>query len=524
MAFNKQTDVAAVSEQSEVKRLLDLDTVSWWKRPNLRRLYLCLVPAVLGVEMTSGYDGSILNGLQAVQPWLDYFGKPSGALLGAITAAFSIGAVIALPIVPVVNDRVGRKHSITIGSLIIIVGVILQTASVDLAMFLVARLLLGVGIPFCISGASQLIAELTFPKHSSVLNGLFNESWYAGAIIAAGVTLGTYAIPNNWSWRIPSLLQIVPSMLQMTFIWFIPESPRWLVSRDRSDEAFEILVKYHAEGDRNSALVHAEFAEIQATVRHEMENSKRHWVELLQTPGNRKRVLIAACVGTFSQWSGNGLVSYYLAKVLATVGITKKKIQNEINLGLTCWNLVTGVTGAFLTKKINRRTQYLIAFVGMTVLFACWTGASADYAKTKNQYAAGAVVAMRQIFVYYMFYTIMHPLTYVFVTEVFPFVHRAKGVALTQFFSRGAASFNSFVNPIALGAIGWKLYIVYVAWLAIETTIIFFLYPETKGPTLEELGRLFEDVNPMVKGHLDLERNEKAEDSHVTYVEDQPKM
>ncbi|KAK6441414.1 hypothetical protein LTR95_002362 [Oleoguttula sp. CCFEE 5521] len=496
-----QTDVALVAQESEVKRLLELDTVPWYKRKNLRKLYLCLIPAVLGVEMTSGYDGSILNGLQAVKPWLDYFDNPGGALLGLITAAFSIGAVVAIPFVPYTNDRIGRKHSITIGSSIIVLGVILQTAAVNIEMFLVSRLILGIGIPFCISGASQLIAELTHPRHTSVINGLFNESWYAGAIIAAGVTLGTFNMPNNWAWRIPSLLQVAPSLLQLTFIWFIPESPRWLVSRDRSDEAFEILVKYHGEGDRESPLVLAEFAEIQTTVRFEMENSKRRWVELLQTPGNRRRVAVAVCVGFFSQWSGNGLVSYYLAKVLATVGISDKRKQNQINLGLTCWNLVTGITGAFLTKKLNRRTQYMIAFVGMTVVFACWTGASADYNNTKNQQAAGAVVGM--IFVYYMFYTIMHPLTYVFITEVFPFVHRSKGVGIVQLATRAAASFNQFVNPIGLSALGWKYYIVYVVWLAIETTIIWFLYPETKGPTLEELGRLFEDENPMAKGKMD---------------------
>jgi len=70
MAFARQTDVDAVASQSEVKRLLDLDTTPWYKRPNLRMLYLTLIPAALGCEMTSGYDGSILNGLQAVGPWL----------------------------------------------------------------------------------------------------------------------------------------------------------------------------------------------------------------------------------------------------------------------------------------------------------------------------------------------------------------------------------------------------------------------------------------------------------------------
>lgn len=96
----------------------------------------------------------------------------------------------------------------------------------------------------------------------------------------------------------------------------------------------------------------------------------------------------------------------------------------------------------------------------MTAIFAVWTGVSANYAQTGSHQAAAAVVAM--IFVYYMFYTIMHPLTYIFITEVFPFVHRAKGVGLTQTFSRAGSAFNLFVNPIGLSNIGWKFYLVYV--------------------------------------------------------------
>lgn len=181
------------------------------------------------------------------------------------------------------------------------------------AMFLASRLILGTGIPFAVSGASQLLAELSYPRERSTITGLFNTSWFIGAIMAAGITLGTHYIPNDWGWRIPSILQASPSLLQLIFIWWVPESPRWLMSKDRSEEAFEVLVKYHAEGDRNSAFVHAEFAEINAQLKMEMENSKSRWVELVQTPGNRKRVLIAICVGVFTQWSGNGLTSYVSA-------------------------------------------------------------------------------------------------------------------------------------------------------------------------------------------------------------------
>jgi MFS family permease len=176
-------------------------------------------------------------------------------------------------------------------------------------MFLASRLVLGTGIPFAVSGASQLLAELTYPRERAIITGLFNVSWFAGAILAAGVTLGTYSIPNDWGWRIPSILQCAPSILQLIFVWFVPESPRWLLSKDRDDEAFEILVKYHGEGDRNSPFVRAEFTEIRSQLKAEIENSKSRWVELLQSPGNRKRSFIAACVGLFSQWSGNGLIS-----------------------------------------------------------------------------------------------------------------------------------------------------------------------------------------------------------------------
>ncbi|KAF2012974.1 MFS transporter [Aaosphaeria arxii CBS 175.79] len=481
----KQADVAAAAEQSEVNRLMALDTTPWYQKPNLRFLYFCLIPAAMGVEMTTGYDGSVLNGLQAVQPWQDHFGHPKGALLGVTSASYNLGGLIVLPFVPYVIDRIGRKHSITLGSIILVIGTILQTCSINIGMFLASRLLLGTGIPFAVSGASQLLAELSHPRERSVISGLFNVSWFVGSILAAGVTLGTYKIPNNWAWRIPSALQCAPSVLQLVFVWFIPESPRWLLFKERNEEAFEVLVKYHGEGDRDSAFVRAEFEEIDAQLRQELSNSKRRWVELLQTTGNRKRLLIAMCMGVFSQWSGNGLVSYYLARVLSTVGVKDKRTQNIVNLSLSCWSMITAGAFAFVTRVLRRRVQYLTSFCCMTVVFATITGLSAHFAMTGGHSAAVAVVAM--IFIYNASYNIMQPLLFVYITEIFPFVHRAKGIAILQFFVRGSTAFNAFVNPIGLDALAWKFYLFYCVWLLVELATVYFLYPETKGPTLEEL-------------------------------------
>ena len=127
--------------------------------------------------------------------------------------------------------------------------------------------------------------------------------------MAAGVTLGTFSMPSNWGWRIPSLLQVIPSSLQILFMYFMPESPRWLISKGRNEEAFAILVKYHAEGDRNSEFVKAEYAQIEKTLEIELENSKQSWKEMVVTAGMRRRVLICSGLGLFTQWSGNGLTS-----------------------------------------------------------------------------------------------------------------------------------------------------------------------------------------------------------------------
>lgn len=126
-----RTNATNLALESDITHLQEQDITPWHQKKNLRSLYLTLVPSALGVEMTSGYDGSVLNGLQTVASWIDYFDNPQGAILGIITAAFSLGSVAAIPFVPWVNDRFGRRMSIKFGSLLIIIGAIIQTASVN---------------------------------------------------------------------------------------------------------------------------------------------------------------------------------------------------------------------------------------------------------------------------------------------------------------------------------------------------------------------------------------------------------
>jgi len=135
---------------------------------------------------------------------------------------------------------------------------------------------------------------------------MYNSLWYLGSVIAAWACYGAYVRQQDsfWAWRIPSLVQAVGSVIQVVLVWFIPESPRWLVARGRVDEARRILAKYHANSDDiRDPLVAFEITQIQHALRMENEISKTtSYLTLFSTPGNRRRMRIIFALALFSQW------------------------------------------------------------------------------------------------------------------------------------------------------------------------------------------------------------------------------
>ncbi|KAK6953079.1 hypothetical protein Daesc_005379 [Daldinia eschscholtzii] len=471
-----------------------------------------MVPLLSSASL--GYDGSMMNGLQTLPQWKTFFGNPEGAILGMMNAVYPMGKVVALFLVTYISDRFGRKLPCFIGLVACIGFAIMQGLAQNLSTFVTARAFLGFFTSFISQPSPVLIAELAYPTQRGKVTALYNTFFYFGAIFAAWSTFGTFKIQSTWSWRIPSLLQGAIPAFQLLGLYFVPESPRYLVSRGRQEQARKFFVEYHAGGDVSSPLVKFEMDEIEHAITEEAQVlSATSWIDLIRTPANRKRTFIALIIGWFSQWNGVSVVSYYLVLVLNTIGITDVKDQTLINGLLQIFNwLVATFCGALMVDCLGRRTLFLLSGVGMLCSYIVWTGLTSAFVTGHSEGMGRAVVAF--IFIYYFFYDIAWtPMLQAYTVEIYPYTLRGRGLSFTLITSFVGLIVGNQVNPIAMKEIGWRYYIVFCCLLTFLLILVWFFFPETKGHTLEEIRDVFE-------GKLEPSVTEKKGDIEVGHVEE----
>nr|QFR37080.1 MFS transporter [Cyberlindnera americana] len=503
---------------------------SWIKVPHLVHLNLLILIISL-TSTNTGYDGSLLNAFQSMPDWMAVVGEPSGAVLGAITNGVVFGVFISFFVASTISDKFGRRHAIAIGNIIMIIGTIIQSCAgvwttvteehaknskKAYAMFLVARIILGVGNGIATVSSPPLISELSYPSHRQAVTAFFNSNWYLGAIISGWVSFGTRNVGSNWSWRVPSIVQGFFPLVQAILIYFVPESPRYLVSKGKNEEARTILLKFHGGNDEavGGALVDFEMSEIELAIEQEKLADKFSYKSFFQTPGNRKRLFLLSWIGICMQLSGNGLVSYYLSKVLNSIGITSTSQQLVFNGGLMIFNYgISIIINLFAFQNTKRRTIFITSIGSMLFTYVIWTILSAINQKRNFEDKSLGKGVMAMIFFYYIAYNLgLNGLPYLYLTEILPFTIRAKGINLCLFIQQIMQIYNGFVNPIAMDAIEWKYYIVYCCILAVELVVCYLTFVETSGRTLEEVAEVFgESINEVDVNHL----KAKAEVSHV---------
>ncbi|CUM65822.1 uncharacterized protein PRCAT00003471001 [Priceomyces carsonii] len=493
----------------------------WYRVPYLLKLNLCIFLITL-TSTNNGYDGSMLNGLQLLTSWNKKMSNPSGAVLGALSNGNTFGVLLSFAVGSYMSDKFGRKPCIIIGQIISIIGAILQGVSTDYAFFFVSRLVIGFGSGFATVSSPTLISEIAYPSHREVATSFYNTCWYLGAIVAAWVTYGTRNIVSDYSWRIPSYLQGFFPLVQVLLFWIVPESPRYYISKGKYDEAEQVLKKWHigySNDDKAVSFVKFEMNEIKAALELEKLNSSSRYVDFVTNKRFRKRLFLICMTAVMMQLSGNGLVSYYLSKVLDSIGITDQSKKLEINGCLMIYNFVLSATVAAVVNRFKRRKIFITSISLMLIFYIIWTALSAinQQRNFKDKGLANGILAM--IFLYYFAYDIgANGLPFLYITEILPYSHRTKGINIFQVAQNIIIVYNGFVNPIAMDAIEWKYYIVYCCILAAELVIFYFVFVETSGCTLEEVAKVFGEIPDETALVTMTNNKEKPQVTHVENV------
>lgn len=438
-----------------------------------------------------------MNGLQSVSQWQNYFGSPTGGTLGLFNAAYSIGSILGVWFIPTVSDKFGRKKGLALGAFVSVVGAIIQAVSMNFGTFVAARIILGAGCVITAGVGAPFITEIAHPTQRTTATAFFLTSWAFGAIVAGWTTFGTFRLNSSAAWRIPSGLQGFPALLQLIGVWWVPESPRWLMSKGKHEEAWQTIVKYHAEGDETDPLAIFEFAEIKEAIAVQESRALevsplQRLLSLFRTPGNRKRTAIMIWAACCSQQSGNAFVSYYLSPILKSVGLTSDLQQTLINATSSIFSWCTALYFATLPARVGRRTLFLASLVAMWVVVISITTGSAMFAKNPNNKAAGYTVVV-MLYLFSPAYNCgFNGNLGLYIPEILPYNLRTTGLAFFYFVQTCWAILAQFATPLGLDSLKWKYYIIFVVWIMVEFVGVYFLFPETKGPSLEDIAFIFD--------------------------------
>jgi len=444
-------------------------------------------------SITLGYDGSMMNALNILPSYTDYFSLDT-ATLALNTASVWVGGCISGFFAGQLTDWVGRRPALLWAALLTIVGVILQSAAQNIAMFIAGRIIIGIGTGVSAVAAPTYLSETTPIEWRAFSLGIFYDFWYVGGLVSAGVTFGTANILNTWAWRAPSVLQALPSFFCIAILPFIPESPRWLAYRNRQDEALEVLAVSHAWGDKQDPIVLTEFAEIVETIRYEKSTGATvSPLETLRTKGNRYRLLLALSVAVIQATTGNNIISFYLGTMLDQAGISNSTQQLQVNIVLSAWCLVLSLIGTAYAERLGRKWLAIIS-TALCVIFIFLVGAFTKlYGTSTNQSGIYATTAM--IFLFQGSYSFgWTPLTVMYPPEVLNYTTRAIGMGMYTFLANGMGLMVTMAFPFALAAIGWETYMINGSFDVLLLLFVIFVWVETKGKSLEEIDVIFDGV------------------------------
>ncbi|KAJ5728434.1 hypothetical protein N7493_004764 [Penicillium malachiteum] len=459
----------------------------------------CIAVLVSMGSFLFGYDNGVMTDVIDSSNFLQYFHTTeTSAIIGAINSVYSGGAMIGALQGGLTVDLFGRRRTIQMGALTCLIGATIQAAAQKLAMILVGRILAGWGVGIMSMAIPVYQAEFAHPRSRGLIVGLTQQMIGVGSLISTWVGYGSLHAPSTseFQWRFPLAVQVIPAVILIIGMIFVPESPRHLIEKNEFTEAMRVLRKLHYDGS-NDDWIETEYRSICRTIEVEKSISTPGWIAMFTVPKWRTRMLHGLAVQVFTQMTGINVISYYQTIMFKDLGITGSR--NTLVVGI--YNCVGPITNLifvmFILDRVGRRKPLLFGTIAMSIALIC-EGVinSQDPDGSRTGCSISGIFFLFAVSV--AFSLSFGPCSWVYMAEVMPMQIRGKGSAFAVGVGSWAVSalWNE-VSPIALGKIQWKYYFVFVAWnLCVSLPIIYFFFRETKQKSLEEIDLIFEQRLP----------------------------
>jgi len=435
-------------------------------------VYVAAIFAALG-GLLFGYDTGVISGAEIFIK--DVF-KLSAFAQGVIVSGVLIGAVAGALSGGRLADRFGRRRLLLVTSIIFIIGAIICAEAMSPAVLIGGRIVVGIAIGLSSTTVPVYISEVSPARARGWMVSLFQLAITVGILGAYVVDYG-FAASGSWRWMLG--LAVVPAVIFGLGMLVLPESPRWLAQHGHLDTARDVLARIRGGDDAQT-----EMNEIEANLKQQKQSGT--WAELL-TANVRPALIVGIGLAIFQQVTGINTVIYYAPTIIQSAGIPSASGAILATAGIGVVNVMMTIVSMRLIDRKGRRPLLLTGIAGMAVTL---TVLGLAFRLSING-GALAWVAVICLMAYVASFAIsLGPIFWLLISEIYPLKIRglAQGTAATFNWGSNLVVSLLFLPLLELLGPSWTYWLY--ALLTIGAFLFaFFLVPETKERTLEEIER-----------------------------------
>ncbi|WWC71107.1 uncharacterized protein I206_105060 [Kwoniella pini CBS 10737] len=462
-----------------------------------KSIIFCLFAAFGG--WLFGYDIGYISGCLIMPDFIHQIQGPDATAITShnqsiITSLLSAGTFFGAILQAFTSDRLGRKGSILFWSVIFTIGVVVQVSTFGLAQLTAGRFVAGLGVGALSAIVPLYIGEAAPKKLRGTLLVLYQVQIISGLFLAYIVNLGTHHIANSASWRIPIGLQLIWGSVLMGGSLLLPESPRYLLGKGEEKKAIKAIAMLNDCGIEDK-LTEEVLNEMSYAVKIENEGGKAGWLECFSTRSRMwKRTLNGCMVQFLQQLNGQNFYYYYGPVFFEAAGTGLDAYSIQAILGGI--SLVMVLPAMWTIEHVGRRKSLLIGSLGQAVC-AIIAGLVGHFytdvggvSESKRQLGGNIMIAFAvfHVSLYSMFWG---PTPWVLMGETFPLRVRSKCIALAAATNWLWNFLLSYFSPLIADDIGPLILLVFCGCLVFAFVYVFFMIPETRGISLEEVDELY---------------------------------